>query len=295
MAISIVKETIELDQVTTDVNGNAFLTKRINLKEGYRHQLVQVDMFEDAYATEQVEVETIISPYPAVPTNMQYSALIPFTNRYPAGGDDSVLFKERRQLRINFSDSIRSTQFPSSEIAAMNAAEFYTDHVYISMHLMTTSPEIVVQNIAFSFLMVLDDKKVPLLQHSLGVLKESHDAMCALIMSNGRMTSVETLRGNTFPMWRYGGIRPERTVLAAGVNQFFLQIATRDDERMVESPQIRQSVAEARQMQAFDTAFGLRSTPDWLTIGLNQGLVAGPIRPDPVPLKYADNGNTRMF
>ena len=129
MAISIVKETIELDQVTTDDEGNAFLTKRINLKEGYRHQLVQVDMFEDAYATEQVEIETVISPYPAIPTNMQYSALIPFTKRYPAGGDDSVLFKERRQLRINFSDTIRSTQFPSSEIAAMNASEFYSDHV----------------------------------------------------------------------------------------------------------------------------------------------------------------------
>ena len=33
---------------------------------------VQVDMFEDAYASEQVEIETVISPYPAIPTNMTY-------------------------------------------------------------------------------------------------------------------------------------------------------------------------------------------------------------------------------
>jgi len=294
MAVSIVKETIELDQVTTDENGNAFLTKRINLKEGYRHQLVQVDMFEDAYATEQVEIETVISPYPAIPTNMQYSALIPFTNRYPAGGDDSVLFKERRQLRINFSDSIRSTQFPSSEIAAMNASQFYSDHVYINMHLMTSDPETVVQNIAFSFLMVLDDKKVPLLQHSLGVLKESHDAMCALTMTNGRMQSVDTLRGNTFPTWRFGGILPENMVNPVGANAFFLQINTRDAERMETTVEIRNQIKDSRQMTPFDEAYGVRNPP-WLRMDLNQGLVAGSIRADPVPLKYADNGNTLMF
>ena len=32
MVVSIVKETIELPAVTTDANGNAFVTKRINLK-----------------------------------------------------------------------------------------------------------------------------------------------------------------------------------------------------------------------------------------------------------------------
>lgn len=294
MAISIVKETIELQTVTTDANGNAFVNKRINLKGGYRHQLVQVDMFEDAYSDEQVEIETIISPYPAIPTNMQYSPTIPFTNRYPAGGDDSVLFKERRQLRVNFADTIRSTQFPSSEIAAMNAAQFYTDHVYINMHLMTQNPEQTIQNIAFSFLLVLDDKKVPILENALGILSESHDAMCALVMSNGHMISIADLRGNTFPTWRFGGIRPENTIPPEAANSFFLEIDTRDAEQMVTTSDIRITVAEAREMSPFDAAFGERR-PDWLKLDLNQGIVAGAVRADPIPLKYADNGNTRMF
>lgn len=294
MAISIVKETIELDQVTTDGDGNAFLTKRINLKEGYRHQLVQVDMFEDAYATEQVEIETVISPYPAIPTNMAYSVSAGLVNRYPAGGDDSVLFKERRQLRFNFGEISNETQFPSSEIAAMNAAQFYSDHVYINMHLMTLSPDTTVANIAFSFLMVMDDKKVPLLQHSLGVLKESHDAMCALTMTNGRMQSVATLRGNTFPTWRFGGILPENMVNPVGANAFFLKINTRDAERMETTVEVRNQIRDSRQMTPFDEAYGVRNPP-WLRMDLNQGLVAGPIRADPIPLKFADNGNTLMF
>jgi hypothetical protein len=118
--------------------------------------------------------------------------------------------------------------------------------------------------------------------------------MCALIMSNGRMNSINNLRGNTFPIWRYGGIRPENTISPLAANSYFLEIATRDAEEMQSTAQVRQAVADARQMSAFDAALGLRR-PDWLRFGLNQGIVSGPIRADPIPLKYADNGNTRMF
>lgn len=294
MAISIIKETIEIDNVTTDNEGNAFLTKRINLKEGFRHRLVQVDMFNDVLSSEQFFVETVISPYPSIPTNMEYSSFVPLTRRFPSGGDDSVLFKEKRNISVNLNDVDLATQFPSPEIAAMNATEFYTDHVFINMHFMTTTPDVVITNIAFSFLLVLDDSKVPILTHTLGVLAESHDAMCALTMSNGRMVSIADLRGNVFPTWRFGGIRPEHTLPAGGANSFFLDIDTRDGEQMVPTTAVRQVIQDARKMSAYDAAFGDRR-PDWLTMGLNQGLIAGPVRPDAVPLKFADNGNTLMF
>lgn len=294
MALSIVKETIELESVTTDLDGNAYITKRINLDAGMRHQLMQVDMYEDAYATEQVEVETVISPYPAIPTNMLYSPALGLTNRFPAGGDDSVLFKERRQLRVNVGDAITTSQFPSPEIAAINATQFYTDHVYVNMHIMSLTPNQVVQNVAFSFLLVLSDVNVSNLEHSLGVLAESHDAMCAQVMSNGRMQTRQTLYGNVFPMWRYGGIRPERMLQPLSANTFFLDIASRDAEDMIDTINIRTAVGDARTMRAFDTAFGVRR-PDWLREFLNAGIESGPIRPNPVPLRRADNGNTRMF
>lgn len=293
MVVSIVKETIELPSVTTDADGNAFVTKRINLKAGQRHQLLQVDMFTDAFPSATYDVETVITAYPAIPTDMDYDPADGFTNRFPAGGDNSVLFKERRLEIFNQLSSGLNTQFPSKEIAANNATLFYTDHVYINMHIMA-SPNTTFSNIAYSFLMVLNDKNVPVLEHSIGVLQESHDAMCALVMSNGHMQSISDLRGNTFPMWRYGGMRPEHTISPLAANSFFLDIDTRDAEEMVTTAAIRQTVADARAMSAFDSAFGDRR-PDWLTMDLNQGIVSGAIRADPIPLKYADNGNTRMF
>ena len=292
MVVSVVKETIELEQVTTDASGNAYLTKRINLDSGKRHRLVQVDAFSDAYIGADCDLEIVISPYPSIPTNMEYQPASSFVNRYPSGGDDAVLFKERRQL---FRTSLleNATQFPSAEIAALNTFTFYTDHVFVNMHFMA-APNTVISNIAYSFLMVLNDKTVSVMEHSLGVLSEQHNAMCAQVMSNGRMRSRVDLLGNVFPMWRFGGIRPELTFTPTAANTFFLDIASRDAEQMVTSAAVRTNVADARQMQAFDAAFGIRR-PDWLREFLNAGIEAGPIRPNPVPLKYADNGNTRMF
>ena len=212
-------------------------------------------------------------------------------SRYPAAGDDSILFKARFDVRQNGLSEI--SQFPSSQIAANNAAYFYTDHVFLNLHIAGAN-NTTYYNIALSFLLVLDDKTVNYLEHSLGVLSEQHDAMCALVMSNGHMRSRTALEGNVFPMWRYGGIRPEHTITPLAANSFFLDIASRDSEQMQNPTQIRQAVGDARQMQAFNSAFGLRR-PDWLREFLNAGYEAGPIRANPIPLKYADNGNTRMF
>jgi hypothetical protein len=141
---------------------------------------------------------------------------------------------------------------------------------------------------------VLQDKSVSVLEHTLGVLAESHNAMCALTMSNGHMNTISNLRGNTFPTWRFGGIRPEHTISPTAANSFFLEIDTRDAEEMVTTAAVRQVVADSRRMSGFDEAFGERR-PEWLSMDLNQGIVAGAVRSDPIPLKYADNGNTRMF
>lgn len=297
MAMSIIKETIELDSVTADNDGNVFLTKRINLKTGSRHMLLQMDVFEDAYIDVPDEplrqnIEMVITPYPAIPTNMIYQFNAPQqTKRYPAAGDDSVLFKIRLDVNQNLLST--SDQFPSPEIAAQNKSFFYTDHIYINLAI-HGAPNQTYNNIAYSFMFVLQDKSVSVLEHTLGVLAESHNAMCALTMSNGHMNTISNLRGNTFPTWRFGGIRPEHTISPTAANSFFLEIDTRDAEEMVTTAAVRQVVADSRRMSGFDEAFGERR-PEWLSMNLNQGIVAGAVRSDPVPLKYADNGNTRMF
>lgn len=297
MVLKIIKETIELDEVTTDSTGNAWLTKRINLDEGKRHLLRQVDVFEDAYMSVPDEpnrqnMEIVITPYPAIPTNMIYQYDAPQQDsRYPSAGDDSILFKARFDIRQNGLSEV--SQFPSLQIAANNAAYFYTDHVFLNIHIAGAN-DTTYYNIALSFMLVMDDKTVSSLEHGIGVLSEQHEAMCAQVMSNGHMRSRTDLEGNIFPMWRYGGTRPERTLSPLAANTFFLDIASRDAEQMITSVEVRTVVADARQMQAFDAAFGLRR-PDWLREFLNAGIEAGPIRPNPVPLRYADNGNTRMF
>lgn len=298
MPISYVKETVEIPTFTTDANGEAILLRKINLQTGLRRQLVQVDFFEDAipYTVSGDErIQLVVSAYPSIPTDMRLASQPPvIDDRLVAAGDDSVMFKavgtpsaENRKDRTSFD------QFPSKEIASMNASVFYSDQLYITIKWDGVA-DTNYGNIALSFLFVFKETKVNNLTATLGKMAEQHDAMCALVMSTGHMTTPNELRGDVFPMWRYGGIRSEHTISPLATNSFFLDIDTRDAESMSTTAQIRQSVADARAMSPYDTAFGDRR-PDWLRMDLNQGIIAGAIRSDPVPLKFADNGNTLMF
>ena len=297
MPISYVKETVEIQTFDTDANGEAIIVRRINLESGKRRQLVQVDFFEDAIpftTTGQEQIQFVVSAYPSVPTDMRYASQVVIPDRLVSAGDDSVLFKavgEPSDPTVVKRTSY--AQFPSTQIAAANFAEFYSDHIYITIKWDGT-PNTAYGNIGLSFLFVFKETNVSAITGTLGKMAEQHDAMCALIMSTGSMTSQATLRGNTFPAWRYGGIRPEHTITPTATNSFFLEIDTRDPESMSTTAQIRQNVADARRMAAYDGAFGERR-PDWLREELNAGITTGPIRSDQVPLKYADNGNTRMF
>ena len=48
MPKSYIRESIELDSVTLDSTGFASITKRVNLKAGYRHNMLAVDLFQDS-------------------------------------------------------------------------------------------------------------------------------------------------------------------------------------------------------------------------------------------------------
>lgn len=297
MSLAFVKETIELDSVTTDANGNAYIQKRINLRESHRHQLLQVDLFQDAIffisdSADNVAMEVVISPYPSIPTQMNFTNNSPvLSNRYESAGQGSVLFKANANMPQSEFASFQ--QFPSAEIASGQYDAFYANHVYLNVHIMGTA-DTEYLNLALSFYMVLDDIKVSTIESAIGILAESHDAMCMELMNQGHMVSRETLYGNTFPMWRFGGIRPEHTLSASATGQFWLPIATTDSEQMSDTAQIRSVVASARAMSPFDQSFGDR-WPDWLRFTLPAGFVSGAIRDAWPPTKYHDNGNLMML
>ena len=292
MPIQIIKETIEIASVTTDADGNAYLQKRINLQEGMKHSLLQTDLFQDTIPFNNIGgpvlAEIVVSPYPSIPTNMIFQdSPQPASNRLASAGDDSVLFKANGIL-TDGSITIYN-QFPSLQIAANQFTDFYTDHIYVTVHLMALE-DTELTNLALSFMFTMETKNVSILTHTMGVLAESHDAMCALLMSNGHMISKANLRGNVFPMWRYGGIRPEHTLSPEAAGSFFLQVPTQDEEFMISAAGVRASVADARQMGAFDQPFGARF-PDWVRMNLNEGFQSGPVRDQWPPIKHADNGN----
>ena len=289
MPLHFIRETLEQETITLDATGEAFVQKRINLRSGFAHNLLQTDLFCDSFVgiPGQCLAEIIISPYPVIPTTMNLSAQYAGVGRYPSAGNDLVLFKANCTLLDQQTPVF--DQFPSLHIAAQQKDTFYSDHVYINLHLVGDA-DAVLSGLALSFLMVVDNKKSSVLTSSMGQMAENHDAMCAELMNNGHMTTRAILKGNIFPMWRYGGIRPEFMISPFAAGSFFLQMPSQDEESMQTTAAIRSAVSQARSMGAFDAAFGDKF-PDWCRFGLNEGLVSGPVRDQWPPIKHADNGN----
>jgi len=304
MAQQFIKTSVELSQVTTDASGNAYITRKVNLKEGFRHRLVQTDLFQDALifdagsGEQRPIVEVVLSPYQVIPTTMNIQSNVPtLTNRYPAAGNDLVLFKAVGELIRNRFTVFN--QYPSPQIAAQQHDHFYTNHVYVNIAFHGVA-NTTYSNLALSFYMMLDNKKCDSLEAGIGIMREVQEGMCAELASNGLLVSRATLKGNTFPMWRYGGIRPERMLTSTKEGGFFLPMGNRDEEEMQSTGTIRSMVASARSMSGFNEAFGedtvaFGQVPDWLRLNLVEGLVSGAIRDQWPPTKYTDSGNLRML
>lgn len=301
MVKSFIRESIEIDEVTLDETGFASIVKKINLKEGYRHNMMQVDLFQDSImlnaGSSQIGLvmEVGVSAYPIIPTEMNVKSTgTALGNRMPAAANDTMLFKAVSTVRDN--DFSQIFQFPSAQIAAEPSYAWYSNEIYVVLYLHGEAGEDV-RGICLSFYLALDNKKVDSLEAGIGILREKHEAHCMELMSNGHMQTKPDLRGNVFPMWRYGGIRPEHMLSSVGTGGFFLPISTTDEEPMESVSAVRSMVAQSRSMSAFDQAFGdtVNNIPDWLRFNLVQGLVSGAVREQWPPNKYHDNGNVMML
>ena len=53
MVLREIRETIEIPEVEM-VNGLGIVQKQINLQSGFRHNIVQMDIFQDAIPTDRI-------------------------------------------------------------------------------------------------------------------------------------------------------------------------------------------------------------------------------------------------
>lgn len=300
MVLREIRETIEIPEVEM-VNGLGIVQKQINLQSGFRHNIVQMDIFQDAIPTtdsvEPLIIEWFITPFPVIYSEMNISAA--FGNRGQMAGSDSVLMKAICQPRSAPTDFFSIEQFPNQFLGAQPTFSFYTPSLYIT-GLVHGSTGALVSNLAFSFYVASDDTKASLVSFGLGVIRERSVAQGINLMQQGRTILPANNVGQVFPMWKMGGIRPERMLRGNALADFFLPYHPNDSEKMLSTANVRVFLKGARTMQSFDTAFGATDAvkgniPDWIRFEINRGLVAGPIRAQQPPRKLADNGNTLML
>jgi len=287
MPIHEIRESIEQDTITCDSNGLAIVQKAINLKPNMSHKMLQCDVFLDnPIIIGSAFFELLVTPTPVIYTDMVIGGL---PSRAPSAAVETVLFKQTWA-----SDQSYLEEFPNRFISARPTFTWYHPKLYITL-LVHSSPDAVIADFAASVYMAVESKKVSLVTYGMGVIREDHVAQVAAVMSNGRSIEPSRNVGQSFPMWKYGGIRPEYMMKSDAFADFFVSPSF-DASKTVPTTQLRQFAALARQMvpnlDAFGTGGNVKGdVPDWVSFVLPKGIEAGAIRDQWPPIKHADNGN----
>jgi len=300
MPVSDIRESLEREQVTS--TGNlTIIQKRVNLRGGFRHEVMACDIFQDAVMSTDSPfgmVEFFVTPYPVIYTNMQPS--VTTDNRGPSAASDSILFKANFKFTDATTEQWRDIRiFPSPQISAGPTFSFYTPAVYFTAFIHGDAGSIY-ENIAFSFLLKVKSTKASTTSYGLGMMRERSVAQGINLLNQGRIIPQADNVGQVFPMWKYGGIRPELMLKGDGIRNFFLPYSNEDSEAMLSTANLRTFVSASRAMASFDEAFGSTDpvkgpVPDWIRFEVGRGIVAGPIRAQQPPRKLFDNGNTMML
>jgi len=310
MPVLEVRETIQ-GTVTTNEVGFGYMTRRINVPEGMRNELLNLDMYNDnvdmlsyyeAPLTGITGYQLFLSPYPVQITNesIAMSRSTVLANAGPMAGQNTILYKETKLTNIaTIQDedtvSIFGNQYPSSQSAAVPTNKFYSAHVYLTIFVW--NQELADIDVKFSMFMKVRQTKVNPTQSSMGRYAEFLDAQCRLLTSTAVSYDPAKVAGYTFPMWKVGGIRPEIMISSTNALRYYNRVASNADQEMVSQGDLFGAYKNATTMSAFDSAFGdpALNLPAWITLMDVAGITSGVLRPYPPPLKYADNGNTLMF
>ena len=311
MPINEIRDTIQ-GTITIDATGFGYMTRKINLPDGHRHSVLSIDVFNDQNSMWLQNNKTptapfcayqlYVSPYPMQRTNenMGGSQLGLILGTGAAAGDESVLYKEQAITRLDEQEEqqrnkIWFNQFPDPAVGAMPTNHWYSNHLYITV--MVWNEPLTDVEVKHSLFMRVKQTKVGAAEESMGQYKEFLDAQSRLLMDTAVVMDPASISGYVFPMWKYGGIRPELMISGTTALRYFNRVASNANQDMVARGALQTAYQDATTMVGFDTAFGdaALNLPDWITLMDVAGVTAGELRPYPPPLKYADNGNTLMF
>lgn len=292
MPIHEIRESIEQSEITMDSNGFAIIQKVINLKPNMSHKMLQCDAFFDnplpTGYRESYAMELLVTPTPVIYTDMVIAS---FQSRAPAAANENILFKE---YFSNLSQ-VNGKVFPNRFISARPTFTWYMPKLYVTLLIHADDGD-VLTDIAISVYCAVESKKVSLVTYGMGVIREDHIAQVAAVMSNGRSIQPSRNVGQAFPMWKYGGVRPELMISGSSLASFFNRQDSQEAGSMNTTTTLRRMAKEARQMQPNIEAFGTAVTadgaiPDWIRFELFKGVESGAVREQWPPIKHADNGN----
>jgi|DEB0MinimDraft_6_1074348.scaffolds.fasta_scaffold10851_5 hypothetical protein len=313
MPVTRIRDSIATE-VNTDVDGFAYITRRINLPDNHRFTAQAIDVFcdnvlmpikLDPASPLPAGYQLFISPYPVLQTNEIFgpSPVGARANSGPLAGDDGILYCEKGLTTL--SDVAHTQyrylrdQFPNDVLAANANMTWFTDHVYVTV-LIYNEPESTI-DVKVSFYIEVNAKKTGYVSLTMGRMQEFLGAQCRLLNEMGVVVNPARTHGNTFPAWKFGGIRPELMVSSANALIYYNRQASNAAADMLDTGTLSTNFKEAITMVDYDAAFGggvlsaLGQFPDWLQIFNASGITSGAIRQYPPPLKFADNGNTLML
>ena len=291
MPIHEIRESIEQGDVALDGDGFAIVQKVINLKPNMSHKMLQCDAFLDnpfPSIGDTTYFELLITPTPVIYTDM---FIADQTSRAPSAALENVLFKqtwEQKAGAISYKE-----EFPNRIISARPTFTWYMPKLYVTL-LIHGSRSTNVLDLAMSVYCAVESKKTSIVTYGMGVIREDHIAQVAAVMSNGRAIQPARNVGQTYPMWKYGGVRPEYMMRSNAFAEFFQR--NEGSQKTVDPTNLRGFAFLARKMvpnlEAFGTGGDVKGdVPDWITMFMPEGIASGPIRDQWPPTKHADNGN----
>ena len=305
MPIHEIRESIEVPEYITPnlVGTNKFIIqKRINLKAGHVHRMVQTDFFLDNPFTELPKnalMQFYVTPLPVIYTDMQYG---PFLNVGPTAANNYVLYKANLIVDgfAQGPDVLQIlSEFPNDSLGVFPTFDWFSPHLYLTLVITLPKDDVAHSSLAMTFYCAVDSKPVSYVKSVCGRLKERQEAHIATIMNNGQHIEPARNSGQIFPMWRHGGVRPSGMLDADQFGQFALPGDGQDGERMWDNNDLLAAARAGRTMVRTPDPFGADTAPygfipDWLVMDLPMGIQFGPIRDQFPQTLYNDAGVTRM-